>query len=235
MKVNAKCGEALREWDKTKGKRYSSWKVRKTKKNLNSTNAWGKNRLTIKLPVEVSAPWICRTACILSSFLCQKLKRMVLKFPGDYEVCGKDRYPANIIEVNRRNIEWPSRNCYQFFFFTPNISMKILLTVHHTFLINFVLRIGVGSNDNPLLMFCFSHYLSTWYCTDIVRRNHVVVITGSERVKRVAVFLLERAKTSLAKPDQNNSGLPSTPNIKLILFIERKGDDKTKLSLTSTL
>lgn len=62
-----------------------------------------------------------------------------------------------------------------------------------------------------------------------------MVITGSERVKRVAVFLLERAKTSLAKPDQNNSGLPSTPKIKLILFIERKGDDKTKLSLTSTL
>lgn len=62
-----------------------------------------------------------------------------------------------------------------------------------------------------------------------------MVITGSERVKRVAVLLLERAKTSLAKPDQNNSGLPSTSNIKLILFIERKGDDQTKLSLTSTL
>lgn len=62
-----------------------------------------------------------------------------------------------------------------------------------------------------------------------------MVITGSERVKRVAVLLLERAKTSSAKPDQNNSGLPSTLNIKLILFIERKGDDQTKLSLTSTL
>lgn len=35
-------------------------------------------------------------------FPVSKIKANGPKFPGDYEVCGKDRYPANIIEVNRK-------------------------------------------------------------------------------------------------------------------------------------
>ena len=32
-------------------------------------------------------------------------------------------------------------------------------------------------------IFLYSHHLHTWYCTDILRRNSVLVTHGSERVK----------------------------------------------------
>ena len=41
----------------------------------------------------------------------------------------------------------------------------------------------IGSNINPLIdVLLYSHHLSPWYCIDIVRRNSVLVIPGSERV-----------------------------------------------------
>ena len=58
-----------------------------------------------------------------------------------------------------------------------------------------------------------------------------MVTTGSETVKRVAVFLLERAKTNLAKPNQTNFNT----QYEIDLVYGKEGDDQTTLSLTSTL
>ena len=58
-----------------------------------------------------------------------------------------------------------------------------------------------------------------------------MVTTGSETVKSVAVFLLERAKTNLAKLSQTNFNI----QYEIDLVYGKEGDDKTTLSLTSTL
>ena len=66
---------------------------------------------------------------------------------------------------------------------TPKISLVILLTVCHVIFMMLVWRTGVGSTKNPLIYsFLYSYLLSTWYCSDIVRRNSVLITHGSYRV-----------------------------------------------------
>ena len=64
---------------------------------------------------------------------------------------------------------------------TPKISLVIPLTVCHT--VRVMLKFGefgIGSTNNLLTdIFLYSHLLSTWYCSDIVRRNSVLVIHRS--------------------------------------------------------
>ena len=64
----------------------------------------------------------------------------------------------------------------------------ILLNDFHTILTMLVPRIGMGSADNPVIdIFLSSHYLSAWYCTDIVRKNSVMVTHGIVRLNDISV------------------------------------------------
>ena len=70
--------------------------------------------------------------------------------------------------------------------FTPKISLVILLTISHMgdtciqFLWCQFGEFGIGSTYNLLTdIFLYSHYLSPWYCIDIVRRDYVLVTHGS--------------------------------------------------------
>ena len=46
----------------------------------------------------------------------------------------------------------------------------------------------MGSANNPVIdIFLSSHYLSAWYCTDIVRRNSVMVTHGIVRLNNISV------------------------------------------------
>ena len=50
---------------------------------------------------------------------------------------------------------------------------------------------GIESNDNLLIgIFLYSRHLSTWDCIYIVRRNSVLITTGSERVKKACSWNL---------------------------------------------
>ena len=66
--------------------------------------------------------------------------------------------------------------------FTSKISLVILLTVCTT--INYYFdvsseKLGIGSANNLSFdIFLYSHHLSAWYCTDIVRRNSFLVTYG---------------------------------------------------------
>ena len=71
--------------------------------------------------------------------------------------------------------------------FIPKILFVILLTVCHTILI-LVWRIWcwIHYYCNPLIYnFLYSHFLSAWYCIDIVRRNSVLVTRDIQEVNNI--------------------------------------------------
>ena len=73
---------------------------------------------------------------------------------------------------------WHTKNNYDVVNpFISNILMKFLLTISHIFLMKFVLRFGVGSNDNHLVN-SFSLFWSVvcliiyWYCKEKLCPGH---------------------------------------------------------------
>ena len=78
-----------------------------------------------------------------------------------------------------------------------NIWLVILLTVCYTNLVMLVWRICYWINtNNPFIgVFLFSHYLSAWYCFDIIRRNSVLVSHGSYTVKGQIIPFMIHAHT----------------------------------------
>ena len=62
---------------------------------------------------------------------------------------------------------------------TPKISLVILLTVWHTIVMISTREFGIGSTDNPLIdNLLYSHHFYAWYCTDIIRRNYLLITHG---------------------------------------------------------
>ena len=75
-----------------------------------------------------------------------------------------------------------------------NIWLVILLTVCYTNLVMLVWRICYWINtNNPFIgVFLFSHYLSAWYCFNIIRRNSVLVSHGSYTIKgQIRPFVIQ--------------------------------------------
>lgn len=67
---------------------------------------------------------------------------------------------------------------------TSQIFQVTLLTVSHTILVMRVCRICIGPTTKPLVHICLHpHYLSAWYCIDIVRRNSILVTHGGKKAK----------------------------------------------------
>ena len=74
------------------------------------------------------------------------------------------------------------------------ISLVILPTICHT--LSFI-EFGIESNDSPLIdIFLNSHHLFTRDCVNILRRNSVLVTTGSERVKSLFGHLKLKSESS---------------------------------------
>ena len=69
---------------------------------------------------------------------------------------------------------------------TPKISLVILLTVWHTILMMSTREFGIGSTDNPLIdNLLYSHHFYAWYCTDIIRRNSLLITHGINFFKNI--------------------------------------------------
>ena len=69
--------------------------------------------------------------------------------------------------------------------FTPKISILILLTVCHTFPMMLVLSIWCLIKQYPLVdIFRNSRHESARQCIDIVRKNYLLVTSGSKRVNK---------------------------------------------------
>ena len=95
------------------------------------------------------------------------------------------------------------------------ISLVILFTVYHILLTILVWRICIDSNNNPLIdIFLNSHYLFTWDCIDILKRNSVLVITGSERVNHFGEW-----KGSLLEKTINSPSFDRESNIEMFNFL----------------
>ena len=78
------------------------------------------------------------------------------------------------------NVQTSKTSCFSLNPFTPKISFATLHTVYHTIHKPLIWRIWHWINNNNLLIniFLYSHHLSGWYCTNIVRRNSLLVTRG---------------------------------------------------------